>query len=200
MKTLKPAFGPLLLGIAMLTSCNDGGDPIADCLPPVGFRMAYFDHTGLLDDVPGGYEAMRFYGVRRDANDREGTVMAIAVDRDGSELPDVQGNKIYRMYSNVNGVDISIEKVNAQGACERLFHMIYSGKASCISEMSRSQIDRLMIGGAMKVEPVLRNDVYTMRFIPIAIKNGQMIEGSAVEVCSRPCPRDCGRYDRYVCM
>lgn len=172
------------------------------CETNSGFTKAFFskasiDHMLQME----GAASIRFYSVRRSYEDDEGTVMAVALDKESKEIH--VSDIVYTSFNRLDRDSAEMRFLTADEACQYFFHMLYSDKDGCIVEVPKAEIEKLLAKdmNAILVESVGGgSDPINMRFKGAKVYNGQVSTDNGYHYESEaPCPEECGHYQYFVC-
>jgi hypothetical protein len=193
----------LMAVFLMFSSC--GGPSFAEP-PKAGFTQAVFDEDGLnvlLKDTDCA--RVRFYNARRSADDKEGTVIAVAVRSDGSEYGISSSGVFYRMSDKIVGSNVSYLERTRDAAREACRWMGAAGNDLVAAEASSRVLQKMLSlekCNGIRATPVRADDGgLTFRFAAAEITGGTIRElagaGSSM-ICGDPCPAFCSEDVEYV--
>ena len=175
-----------------------------------GFREAFFD-ADLLEDLMDNKKCavIRFYSIRRSADDEGGSVMAMSADLKGEDCYSWWFGPWYKAYDKLRGDGADFRSLTVGDAEEATRFMRDAGYTPYAVNFDKKDVRRVLeVASCYGVQllPELTPDgrLWTMRLIPVEIKDGVATRVGDSEdelVATEPCPTFCGgRPEYYVNM
>jgi len=195
---------PLFIGV-LVTLMNSCVNSPRSLYGEAGFKEAFFDKTTLQTILADpGCVKVRFYNVRRTANDTQGSAMAIAVQADGKEIQNGT-NMLYQLSDRITGNTVTMTKLLRTQARQACLWVRDANEKSYCTEFTKAQIETMLNtqkcnGIRIVAERRTVNDYWSMRIRPITINAGTALNLAAPpsQFCTDPCPAVCGPAENYV--
>ena len=169
-----------------------------------GFKEALFDSATLQSVMKdGAVMALRFYNALAKAGDADGTVMAIGIRTDGSE---VNKGKSYRLSLGFVNGKLQVRNLAVAAAATACRDMQNSGNPSYSASFTRDEVERLLAlpgCNALRLTPgtsVTGDTSMLLTAMKVAAGKATPL-GTAPEyerLCEYPCPTVCGPETNYV--
>ncbi|MBK7384506.1 MAG: hypothetical protein IPI81_14425 [Flavobacteriales bacterium] len=175
-----------------------------------GFREAFFD-SDLLEDLMDDKKCVviRFYSIRRSADDVSGSAMAMSSDLSGEDRYSWWFGPWYKAYEELRGDGADFRNLKVGDAEEATRFMRDAGYTPIAANFKKEEIRTVLAlksCNGVQLLPELTPDgrLWTMRLIPVEIKDGTATRVGDREdelVATEPCPTFCGgRPEYYVNM
>lgn len=165
-----------------------------------GFEQAVFSRSGLLGMLSHSEATgIRFYNVKASSSDPSGTVMAIAVREDGSEIDGGFSSKRYVRSDGYTGSGVRSTELSCEEAEAHCANVTASGLISFCSTFSRAEITSLTSNyraNTLRLTPGESEGHNTMMMESVSLIRGEMTDlgsGQGFDVMDGdPCPIACG--------
>jgi hypothetical protein len=162
-----------------------------------GFVDAFFDAATLsyLMNDPN-CAGLRFYNARRTASDTKGTVIAIAVRANGTEIFNGTTHK-YRMYDRISGSTTSTGELTLADAKTRIGYVKAAGEKYYATNWTRSAITTYLTSAGcngLRLRSKQADANWSMEMHPVKLASGAATVNPAPpgSLCTEPCPTYCG--------
>lgn len=169
-----------------------------------GFTEAIFDRA-TLETIIGHRDCagVRFYNVLKESGDSEGTVLAIGIKSDGSEITGFLAKK-YKRSDAVSGETVTVTSLSKSKASDGCDWIAAAGHSSYSTSFTKQNIQNLLsesMTDGLKVTPEPESNL-TMKAESYQFDRGAWSSsgsGSQFEsVCTEPCPLSCGSPQNYI--
>lgn len=151
-------------------------------------------------------ELLRFYNVRRKANDTNGTAMVIAItSAQGTEIKESTTGFKYRMYDKLlNGRVVLIDH-NKNAAAQACRFVRSANDSSYVTEFKVQEVMELLNSSsecnALLVQSMQGQErTFTMKLQAVRVSGNRYtaVGTAAPLICAEPCPNFCGPAENYV--